>query len=628
MEQTQSGEANAAEIDPLDSIAESWRKSDCLTFSAGEELQVVYAREGTPATVPSFAVEFVMSCARFKPIEEHLHRYADKHGWHSLQLDALRQWLPSLREAGALISREQVHALGAAPCQEEAAPPPISSIGFPTGGNRVPLLSRAVESFAENLRRHGRTADLIVADGSSSSEQRMAFRCAATDVSRRCCQPVWYSGEEERRRFAQVLSGEGQCRPSAVEFALFDPLRTGFTCGANRNALLLHGAGEMLCSVDDDVICELTSPPEVRPARLSLFSNCDPFSRWTFPDRESALAAARFEDRDFLAAHEELLGRHLGAIFPDASGPAELDLADLGDELLRRLKLGGAAVRTTFLGHVGDPGIPSSCYYLYYDGENRRRLTSSEAHYRAALASRSVLSTVPARSVGDSSVSPGMAMGLDHRELLPPFFPVLHAEDFIFGATVWQCCRGAVSGHQPLAIRHEPGSGKSILQPSDLGPGCRVVVFEFAHLLRRMILKFEPAQRAPTADRIMALGRHLADLAALPHLDFGEALRSHVLEHESEKLGYLEDLLQDEFDAPEFWREDLRNFLRHGREALTEEDFDIPHDLKSERTPVEARRFMQELVARYGELLQEWPAIVAASRAAREHGSRPARLLE
>lgn len=599
--------------------ASLWRKTDLTSFSAGEETHIVYARNGPPITLPAFAIEFVLSCSEFKPLDQHLASYAEKHGWHPLQLDALRQHLPRIIEGGVLVSSAQLHARCAA-MPAGSAPPPISAIGFPTGGDRGPLLARAIESFAANLRTNGRRADFIVADNSTRPEHRAAIRAKSEALGRALDVPIFYSGETERRRFAEALVRRSGCRPDSVEFALFDPLGIGFSCGANRNALLLHEAGRMLCSIDDDVICRLAEPPVQRDARLSMFSNTDPFSRWLFADRDAALAAGRFVDRDFLAAHEDLLGRGVGSIFSGDIGEHDIDLTDAGDDLLRRLELGDARVRTTFLGHLGDPGIPSSCYFLYYERENLRRLIKSEAHYRSVFGSRSVLTSVPARTIGDASVSPGMAMGLDHRELLPPFFPVLHAEDFAFGATAWQCCPGAVVGHQPLTILHEPTPGKSILQPSDLGPENRVVIFEFAHVLTRLILDFPPAQRASAAERTIALGRHLTALASQPAGDFMEALRETVLQHESEKLGYLETLLADEPDAPDFWRHDLETFLQHSREALSADDFDIPYDLKAHRTPEQNRMLMQQLIDRYGQLLEDWPAIVTAAAELRESG--------
>lgn len=600
-------------------MASLWRKTDLTSFSAGEETHIVYARNGPPITLPAFAIEFVLSCAEFKPLDLHLSAYAEKHGWHPLQLEALRQHLPRMIESGVIVSSRQLHARCAA-IPAGSAPPPLDAIGFPTGGNRAPLLARAIESFAANLRAHGRRADFIVADNSTQPEHRAAIRAKVEELSRTLDVPIYYSGEAERRRFAEALVRRSGCRPDSAEFALFDPLGIGFSCGANRNALLLHEAGRMFCSVDDDVICRLAQPPERREARISMFSNTDPFSRWLFADRESALAAGHFVERDFLAAHEELLGRSVGSVFANGIAERDMDLTDVGDDLLRRLEFANARVRTTFLGHLGDPGIPSSCYFLYYERENLRRLTQSEEHYRSVFGSRSVLTSVLARSIGDASVSPGMAMGLDHREMLPPFFPVLHAEDFAFGATAWQCCPGAVAGHQPLTVLHEPTPGKPILRPSDLGPDNRVVIFEFAHVLCRTILDFMPAQRASAEERTAALGRHLTQFAAQPAADFLEGLRETILKHESEKLGYLETLLADEHDAPEFWRHDLEAFLTRAREALSAGDFDIPYDLKANRTPEQNRVLMQELFTRYGQLLEDWPGMVAAARELRESG--------
>ena len=600
-------DARAARPDGL-----AWRKADFISVSLGNETQIVYARRETPVALPSFALEFAANCLEFAPLETHLGEYSAQHGLHALQVEALRGWLPKLKEVGVLISSEQLRSACAMMRRGEPAPPPIGAIGFPTGGSRVPLLSRAIESFAVNLRRHGRTATFIVADSSMRSEDRDGFRASAAKLARQIEFPVLYSGEEERSAFIAALVKRGACRRETIEFALLDPLKTGFACGANRNVLLLHGAGGMLCSVDDDVICRMSALPEVRPARVSLFSNCDPFARWLFADREAAARAAEFVERDFLGAHEERLGRQVGELFPPEMTAEEMNLEDVGDDLVRRLVIGPARVRISYLGHYGDPGIPSSTYYLFYERANRDRMIESEEHYRAVFASRSVLAAAPALSIGDASISPGMAMGLDHRELLPPFFPVLHAEDFVFGSTVWQCCAGAVMGHQPLAIQHDPPTGKSTLLPSDLGPQRRVVLFEFAHLLRRVIREVEPAAHASTGDRMRSLGRALSGLAAMPPPDFIEVLRQKTLEHESEKLGYLDKQLEQE-GMPDFWRRDVEAYLANVRESLEQEDFDIPLDLKASRTSAESRALMQQLFARYGDLLQEWPAIVEAT---------------
>ena len=127
-----------------------WRKADFISVPIGNEVQVVYPRRGTPQPLPAFALEFVANCFEFAPVETHIAEYATQHGLHSMQVDSLREWLPRLIEAGALISSENIRAACAAMRSDEPAPPPIEIIGFPTGGNRVPLLARALESFALN----------------------------------------------------------------------------------------------------------------------------------------------------------------------------------------------------------------------------------------------------------------------------------------------------------------------------------------------------------------------------------------------------------------------------------------------------------------------------------------------
>lgn len=587
----------------------AWRKSDFHAYTIGHDEQVVMLRGETPRVLPGFVVDFLNSCDEFSPLDAHVARYAEKHAWGSLEANALHSWLPKITEARLLVSTADVLAACARHTAE--APPPISSIGFPTGGDRVDLLGRAVASFARNARQHARQVDFLISDNSASPAHRDAFRAAGRAWAKEHEVRVRFAGEEEKRRLATELTRRG-IAPEVVEFALFDPLDIGFACGANRNALLLHEAGRMFCSIDDDVVCTLAAAPPT-DSRLKLFSSCDPFTRWLFADHGSAFAHAGTIDADFLASHEALLGRGLAELSAGLEVGA-LDAAQAGDVLLRRVNTVRGKVRASFSGHAGDPGIPTSTYYLFYEGENRRRFTESEARYRAALASRSVFALAPCLAVGDASTSPGMAMGLDHRELLPPFFPVLHAEDFTWGATLWQTVGDSFLGHSPLAVRHEPRPGKSILQPGELGSQQRAVIFEFSHLIRRIILRHHRHETAEPATQMRQLGRHLATLAAQPPVDFAEYLAAQVLEQESEKLDQLEDNLREDTDTPDWWRHDLEAYLAHVRSALTHDDFDIPFDLKTGRTPDENRALIRELFARYGHLLEAWPDLVAAAR--------------
>lgn len=613
---------------------ELWRKTPFSAYLAGHESHAVYLRGGVPVILPSFAVDFALGCGEFRTLTEQLNRHAEIHAWSQLQVASLQSWLPKMIDAGLLTSAASFRTACERIRDPANQPARIGAICYPTGGNRVALLSRALSGFAANVRTYGRTVDFMVVDSSPRAEQRTLFQEKSRELSRAHGVKILYSGEEQKRRFAEALVKRSGCRPETVEFALFDPLGAGFSCGANRNAIQLQQIGQMFASMDDDVICELAPSPKTA-AHLALFSYSDAYERWVYPDRKTALESVTFEQRDYLGEHEALLGRDLGELLPPDMTADQLDLSKVGDDFLRRVETGSARVRTTYTGYIGDPGFPTSLFLLYLHGKNRERLTESEKLYRAALASRNGLVVPGTRSVGDWSVAPGVAMGLDNRDILPPFFPVLHGEDVSFGAAAEQCIAGALSGHLPLAIHHDSASGKPTLMPGDLSLENRAAVFEFTQILRPLIASkgvaehsdyTRPriqAQQAGTRARMRALGRQLSELGDWPAEDFREMIRGTVLIHESGKMEHLEQILRNE-DAPDYWRHDVQDFIDHTQEALTHPDFDIPYELKSHRSDDENRMLMQRLIASYGALLQEWPSMVDAATELRESGITPA----
>ena len=305
-----------------------------------------------------------------------------------------------------------------------------------------------------------------------------------------------------------------------------------------------------------------------------------------------------------------------------------MDFSRIGDALTNRLLRGPTRVRATYPGHLGDPGIPSSAYYLYYSRfKPRAPRRRSGALPKRSLAVAVCSAFLRSRRLADSTVCPGIAMALDHRELLPPFFPVLHAEDYSWGAILWRTCPGALLGHLPLAVGHEPGAGKSILTPADLRNGPPFVLFEFSHLLRQIVFAVGLPQSGSAPERMGALGRHLQELGRLPAPDFREFLREHALVHAGDRVAYLSQEAAENPHLPGYWREDVQGLIEHLQSSVTAPDFEIPLDLQGARAPAETRAFMQTLIARYGALLTEWPGMVEAAREFRLCGEEPMPLL-
>lgn len=597
---------------PAVPAGEKWQRGVFGVEELSSQAMAVHVTGRVPRIVPAFAVDFAFGCERFRPLAEHVAEYAEKHQWDAMETAALERLLPTLATEGLLVSSVEVRArLGAM----RGTPGPISALGVPTGGPRHALVERTLRSFAENFRAHERTPDLLVADSSTDPEHTRTLRARLRELPPE--RPIFFAGEVEKRVFCAHLVRRGACSPETVEFALLDPLGTGFACGANRNALLLHEAGRLLATVDDDVVCQLARAPKPAGEGIGFFGHVDPFARWVHANQQGAVAAVCAKETDYLALHEALLGR----------GPGELPLEPLALEqadssLVQRLLERDCRIRATFTGHYGDPGIPTSAYYLYYEGANRERLCASEEHYRAVLGSRAVATFAPSTMIGDASVSPGMAMALDHRTLLPPFIPVLHAEDFAYGAALWQSCPDALLGHTPWGVLHDPPPGKPILQPRELAPGRRAAFFEFAHLLRRLLFAVPHGAHCAAEVRMRSLGRSLEEIGALPSGDFRDLLLAHAMGEVSGRIRFLSEQLEEAEDAPDYWRADVEHLIAQLTGALEEETADIPLDLQSGRSPGEARVLMQRLIGGYGALLQAWPAMVQATLDLREEGIR------
>jgi hypothetical protein len=608
----------------LTEARELWRRVPFQAFPLGDGTFAVHVsgRDGAQI-LPEPAVDFVQACCEFRTIEQQVARFANAHGIDPADRRELLAMSEGLAAAGLLVStadlRSEWEAISARASSEPAR---MAAITFPTNA-RTALLRRAVLSYMENARQHGRTVEYVVGDNSRDPAVQRANREMLRQLSADSGCAVFLAGESRKRRFAAALADQAGVDPAIIEFALFGLPGCEFTGGANRNALLLDQAGAPFCMADDDSVCRLAAPPNPRGG-IALISARDGLERYFFESHEAALASADFVEKDFSSLHEQLLGSAPAGSLADAN---EIHWQQVTDEFLARLRRSDARVLVTFPGHLGDPGVPTSCLHLCYRGESFARLVHSEPAYRTALRSRSCHHTVPGLAIADASLSFGIALGLDARELLPAFCPVLRAEDFVFGATLWNCFPHAFTGHIPEAVCHLPGGPRQIVAPDDLTPEHNAVLWDFGQLLRAIVLGYQPRPAENTGPaRLRGLGRHLRELAGASAIEFRDFLLTAVLDHQSAELSFREHLLKKRPDAPEFWRSDLERYNDHVRAALSRPDADLPYELRetTARNPAQSRALLQRLMIEFGRLLETWPEIFAAARDLRMEGIRMA----
>lgn len=588
---------------------ELYRTGDLISFTVGNDKSLVYSRTNRKASIyPTFAVSLLPYCNSFQTIEEHAVACARNLGMDQQQIDFIYDSLLKMSEAGLLIPLNSARDLHSN-LDLENEPQKITTVGFLTH-NRSETLQRGITSYIDNVKRHGRQCDFAVIDGSSSPADRTQTCDLLRGLAAQHQVSLSYSGHDEKVAFAKRLVNEFKIPQPVIDFALLGPEGFDVNTGANRNGLLLQTAGELFFSADDDTTAELYEAPR-RTDGLTFFTE-EPVQGWFFADREKAVQSVRAVDEDVLTIHEQWLGKELirlGAIIEDDT----IDYESLSTKYFEDLAAGTGKILATLPGIIGDSGIDTPRWFLL-SGDTRERLCDSDEKYEIAFSSREMLRAVQQINVGRVPSFMTTALGLDNRDLLPPFFPVLRNQDSVFAITVVKAFDTAYFCHLPWGLLHAPSEAKRYTRA--IGSAhCGM-----SDILRYCLKAFETGFGfMPAAEKLRAMGQHLMNFGAMPQDDFEEFIQIQFWDQSSGTINRAEELLQQHEYSPDFWANDLESYANDLRAALLAKESIIPFDLKDSEAPL---KLAQQLIYQFGELLHWWPDIVKATKQLRGDGYR------
>jgi hypothetical protein len=359
-----------------------------------------------------------------------------------------------------------------------------------------------------------------------------------------------------------------------------------------------------MLAVDDDTLCRIAPAPECEAAP-TFFSGYDPSELWYFPDRARAIQSVSFADVDVLSRHELLLGSPVASL----GGPTETS----------------GSVATTLNGLLGDSGMASPRYYLTLTGASRDRLVASQQDYRSALESREILRSVRQPTITAGPFCMTTFLGLDNRLLLPPFFPVQRNSDGIFGLTLSKCVDASHVAFLPWILLHAPEPPRAFAQDEMWADAAAVRMADIviAGILDHQNLTGD----ATVAKRLADLGEHLRWLGSLTYSEFEARLGTQQQFRNFAFLTALHGQLHTYGASPTYWADDVSRMIDLISRASSAEDYLVPRDLRQSRDAGAARLLTQELVAKFGEVLGAWPAMVGAAKRLRVNGCRLAEAL-
>lgn len=582
--------------------------------------------------------------------------------------DTTRALVEALAMRGLLLERQALMARLHAAARTGRERATIGALGVPARG-RTEAVVACVRGHLEAARAHGRRVTAVVADsaeGSAAEATRAALGALGAEWE------IRVAGRAERARFAALLAAAAEVDPEVVTLALLGDARIGIDTGANRNTLLLDGAGQALLMADDDVRPRFARPPFAAGADGGsdplggaglVWMSGDPFAAGFADPGEEVVSEEGWIMLDPFAVHEALLGadvartalapgargsrsrgtgemraplagtgngsttglRGAGASSPDLAGDGDdgADVRGAGGGFLRRLVRHGGRVAITQVGCAGDHGMGTSTSLLLVRGATRERLVASEARLRDALARRQIVRSPERAVISDTDFCMSTHLGVDHRELVPPFPFAGRNTDGAFGGLLRACAEDAFAGFLPWAIAHrDAGSGEAARTGSieeEIDAAGRSGVNE---VLRVAIGALADPRGAGTAAHLVTLGAALERLARRPR-DADRFLREQVVRALGQMLGRIEQALDQHRRAPQAWAALVERLAGAVRRALVDPTVHLPAELVGDHGVEGARALLLEHTANVGRLLAAWPAMVGAARELRARDERP-----
>jgi hypothetical protein len=585
--------------------------TEMARFPVGVNLELVFVPLTAARILPADAVRLLQACPIFATLDEHALRLSGQPGVTPNQ-EAITRQLAALVTAGFLVGERELRSRCTRPASTPITPEPIAIVGVPTR-DRPESLLRCLVSHVEGVRRSGRTIDFVICDDSAAADTRSANRQLLRELGIGGSCRMLYAGPEEKAKFADHLVRQAGLEAEVVRFALHGAPGFGVTTGGNRNCLLLQAAGRTFLQVDDDTANLIAPVPTPRPG-LACASQFDPTEFWFLGDGEPV----PYGPQDLLAAHEQLLGRSPADTIRATNSEASLDLDRLGAGFLRRLEGGGdARVRVTAAGLAGDPGMSSTTYFLMLEGESRARLLHSHESYERALTGCPVLRAASRVTLTDGGLCMAANLGLDNRNLLPPFPPVGRNQDGVFAVLVRSCVAGAYFGYLPQAVFHRSAQPRRFRTTDVYESMARLHTGQVLELLARSAPT--PATNADHGAALRSLGRYWAEWGSARLADFEDWVRVQLWAQVSRQACHLESLLQRYHGQPDYWANDVRQCLTALHAALPTATYHLPRDQEAASVG-EAAAQLQRLVRDLGRLLLAWPDLVAASRDCRAEG--------
>lgn len=592
----------------------------CRAYAVtGGNLLLHNTRNGKRALVRPDVYQALVKCNAFQSIDGHTDNLLKQEPAGKSRRQDVSGVLQQMLKAGILCSTREVMERIKLPAgtgrQEARDAPPVAAI---ITWERPEALKRLLVSMVDNCDT-GKLQCLYVIDDSRSRENQEKNQAVADEFAPRFSSPLHYFGRAEQRGLIEALVKKIPHHEDAVRF-LIDPDMwvEQWTAGLSRNLATFLSVGHRLVVMDDDVICDVYDPPGLRPGitfsdsprENDFFASADEWADW----RQAI-------NPDPIDRHMQVLGLTL------AEAVAILGHQNLSPQgfknttsLLASELQPDSPVLLTECGSLGCPGTNNNTWLPSMADGSLKKMLASQRKTSNALTHRKVWS---GRSNPHFAQHSNMSQvtGLDNRQLLPPYLPILRGQDLLFGYMLDYMFPASVIFDYPWAVPHLPIPERSWgLKDLNFTPRASFPMFFFNKVPEQKI----QCQSSDPSDRLSWLAAWLRDLAGAPS-DRLIAMQLHSsLEAGTEKLRHMEELLANAQSAPVDWQNYLRNGVAQmnaGLDAISRGDVPVK-GIQGEMEGEELIAFWRRTWKGFASACEAWPEIRRAAEAVVRDGAR------
>ncbi len=464
-------------------------------------------------------------------------------------------------------------------------------------------LKRCLESIIASGQRYGTDIKLTVYDDANNDDARVSIREVIAGKDDGVARQILYCGQTHKSAYLQRLHTYSGVPAETLRFAFGGGQAVGPTYGGNLNAAMLGNIGTMYACVDDDTVWRIS-----RSARFSQslsISRAIPEDCALYPTRAEAIENVVWDDQeDLLKCHEMLLGKSIGQCIGEITKlGGRVDVSAIAPCVATSTMLHGGRVVATMTGVAGHSGSERVYWHLLH-GDALARLNANDHLYRRLKNSREVVRVANNWTISDTPALMAYAMGVDGREPLAPFLPVLRNQDGVFAKVMRICDSSRYIGHIPWAILHDPSKSARCTPATDVRPRLADIVIGALQVFDSTMLSCD------ITENLCTVGKYLEDIACLGNGGFSRWLKSRYCDYLASWLRLCDGVAGGDASNTDGVRHEVERNIMALKEAMAgASHIWWPIDVTCPVNDPTAIEVTRALLRSYGRLLTEWGTI-------------------